>query len=365
MKKIYTLIAITAIAAGASAQVSDESTKPFVQKTLPFHHITNVNRTISNPDTTGLVNYTDFLPQFCPSGTPTYYGYTTGGELYGRNHDAINICAQGYLNVGPTPVRVEGVLMWFGSKYSDAGSSVTSKVVVKAWAMAANKAYNTNGSGTFNQTTLNAPGPATGVNAPVASADILYTDIDTTAYNYVSFPTASQPTFTADFAVGVDFSTLAAGDTAGLVSDSKNDAANLDYAFSNLSGKWFVSDQMFSNPASPDLGTGGLDNDIAVWAVLTQATGINEYYDGMKLTTYPNPAVDNAVIEYTLEKNSTNVSLIVFDPSGRKIVNNVYNQQSAGTYKVNVETTNLASGNYFYQLNANGQRFTKKFVVTE
>ena len=113
---------------------------------------------MSSPDTTGLINYTDFLPQFAPSG-PALYSYTQGGYLYGNNADTMNACAQGYANLYNYPVRIVGVLMWFGAKESDAGSSPTSKVVVKAWGVSANKSYNTDGPGQLATVLLNVPAP--------------------------------------------------------------------------------------------------------------------------------------------------------------------------------------------------------------
>jgi len=363
MKKLYTFIFATAFAVSASAQTV-EGPQPFVTKTSPFHTTTTAvsGRTILNPDTTGVVNITDFLPAFDLT-SPTFYSYgiagNTHGYLYGNNSstNGFKQVAQGYQNVNGYAVDVIGALCWFGGKQSDLGSSGTSKVVIKAYDMQPNLAYNVN-AGAFNSTVLNWPGPST----MKASTDILFADIDTANFNYVSFATTASICATCDFAISCDLSTLAAGDTAGLVSDAANDALNQDYAYHQTgNGKWFVTDEMFSGATA----TGGLDNSIALWAVITEATGVNEFFNGMKLTTFPNPTVNNAVIEYTLEKDSKNVMLLVIDPAGKKIVENVYGDQSTGKYTVNLPTTNLAAGTYFYQLRANGRMFTKQFVVTK
>ena len=359
MKKIYLLSSAALLSVGALAQTSLYGHAQ-VQEVKPFVHNCSVDR-LSNPDTTGWVNFVDFMPQFgSVSGNAVFYSYTGGGYVYGNNVSVNNlkIVAQGYLNIAPTPVKIIGAIVWFGGKQSDAGSSASSKVTISIMDMASNKAYNTNGSGTFNSTTLNAVGPT---GSAKASADVLFTDIDTVNWNYVAF--ATPTTCVADFAIVADFTPLAAGDTAGLVSDSKNDAANLDYAFHKIGTKWFVTDQLFSSAATG--GSLGFDNDIALFAVVSDATGVNEFFNGMKLTTYPNPTTDHATIEYTLEKNSNGVSLVVFDQHGRKVVNNNYSNQSAGTYKVEVDAQNLAAGTYYYQLKANGSNFTKKFVVTK
>lgn len=283
MKKIYTLIVIAIFSASLSAQSIDKSNRTLIKKTIPYTYSTSTNRMLLGPDTTGLVNYTDFLPQFAPSANYILYSYTSGGYLYGNNADSMTVCAQGYSNLNNTPIRVLGVLLWFGGKQSDAGGSPTSKVMVKAWGVSPNNSYNTDSSGTFNNTVTNWSGPNATINTPDASADILYTNIDTLSnLNYVSF--AVPPTYVGDFAVGVDFSSLAAGDTAGLVSDGPNDAYNLDYAYHFYQNKWFVTDQLFSPPGAPDYGSGMLDNNIAIWAVIDTAQCYSHYtttYDSL------------------------------------------------------------------------------------
>lgn len=101
-------------------------------------------------------------------------------------------------------------------------------------------------------------------------------------------------------------------------------------------------------------------------AILNQAAQSNEFFNGMKLTAYPNPAVNEKItIEYTLEKNSNNVCIFIFDQTGCRLIGKHYNDQSAGTYEVDIETKHLTPGAYFYQLNGNGHSVTKKFVVSK
>lgn len=360
MKKIYFIVGAALLSATAFAQNS--TGKAIVKGTKAYTHVNSPSR-INTVDTTGIVNVTDFQPEFLPNGgSAAIYGYSGGGYIFGNNVDGLNICGQGYQNLGPIPVNILGVLAWFSTMESDMGSSANSKVVFSAYVMAPNKAYNTNGSGTFNSTTLNAPGPS---GAAKATANLLFSAIDTVNFTYIPFPTPA--TFTGDFIVAMDAGStnLAAGDTVGLVSDNQNDANNADLCFHKYGTKWYVTDQLFSPAAAPDNGSGALDNNVALWAVLEDATGVNEFFNGMKLTTYPNPAVNNVTVEYTLENSAKSVKLIVLDASGRKIVDNSYNSQSAGSYKVNIETSNLAAGTYFYSLNADGHNFTKQLVITK
>lgn len=83
------------------------------------------------------------------------------------------------------------------------------------------------------------------------------------------------------------------------------------------------------------------------------------------LNAYPNPAANNATISYSLNK-SGNVSIVITDLMGRVVMNMEEGNQTAGTtYTVNVNTANLANGTYFYTLNVNGEKQTKKFVVSK
>ncbi len=360
MKKIYLLASAALFTFAANAQNS-ESGNAHVLQTKTINHVIPADR-IACPDTAGWANFTDFLPEFASiSGQAVIFGYTGGGYVFGNNVSVnqLRIVAQGYSNLNATPIKVQGALLWFGGQESDAGSSATSKVVITGYDVVANRSRNTNGSGTFNSSTNNWPGPASG--APKCTADLLFSDIDTLGMNYVPFPTPA--TFLGDMALVMDVTTLAAGDTVGLVSDQIGDAQNLDFTWHKIGSNWYVSDQLFSPAAAPDLGSGGLDLDIAMFPVLCDATGVDEFFNGMKLTTYPNPAVDKATIEYSLQRDSKNVAVIVYDQAGRKVFEKKFDEQTSGSYKVTVESINLASGMYFYQLKANGSFLTKKLEI--
>ena len=67
---------------------------------------------------------------------------------------------------------------------------------------------------------------------------------------------------------------------------------------------------------------------------------------------YPNPFNPSTVISYMLNDNS-NVSIKVFDMTGREVRTLVNSYQGAGTYSVNFNANNLASGIYFYVLRVN------------
>ena len=81
------------------------------------------------------------------------------------------------------------------------------------------------------------------------------------------------------------------------------------------------------------------------------------------LNAYPNPANNSTTITYSLNK-SGNVNIVITDIMGRTVKTMEQGSQVAGTsYNVNLNTSDLANGTYFYTLSVDGERQTKKFVV--
>ncbi|KAA3614966.1 MAG: tandem-95 repeat protein [Calditrichaeota bacterium] len=66
---------------------------------------------------------------------------------------------------------------------------------------------------------------------------------------------------------------------------------------------------------------------------------------------YPNPFNPSTTIQYNLPKQSQ-VQLIIFDVSGKKVATLVNMVQQAGSFSINFESSSLASGLYFYFLKA-------------
>lgn len=69
------------------------------------------------------------------------------------------------------------------------------------------------------------------------------------------------------------------------------------------------------------------------------------------LQNYPNPFNPSTVINYSLPENSF-VSLKVYDITGKEILTLVNEKKDAGRYEVSFDGSNLASGMYFYKIQA-------------
>jgi hypothetical protein len=79
---------------------------------------------------------------------------------------------------------------------------------------------------------------------------------------------------------------------------------------------------------------------------------------------YPNPFNPVTTIPYSIPTTS-DVRIDLFNIVGQKIAALLNSHQSPGYYELTFDASNLASGNYFYQLQTNGFSDVKKFVVTK
>ena len=77
---------------------------------------------------------------------------------------------------------------------------------------------------------------------------------------------------------------------------------------------------------------------------------------------YPNPFNPTTIIEFTLEK-SEKVQLDVFNIAGQKVKTLVNEKMKAGKQSIEFDAGNLASGIYFYQIQAGSFHAVKKMIV--
>jgi hypothetical protein len=97
------------------------------------------------------------------------------------------------------------------------------------------------------------------------------------------------------------------------------------------------------------------------------ATGINAftYTDGFSLLqNIPNPFAKTTNIEYTIPA-SQQVTLTLYDESGRLIRELVNGMQSVGTHKISFEQDNLQSGVYFYQMKSGEFVKTRRMMIIQ
>jgi photosystem II stability/assembly factor-like uncharacterized protein len=77
---------------------------------------------------------------------------------------------------------------------------------------------------------------------------------------------------------------------------------------------------------------------------------------------YPNPFNPFTNIKFEIV-NSEDVSLIIYDITGKKVVVLVNEKLQAGTYEINWDATEFSSGIYFYKMEAGGFAQIKKMIL--
>jgi hypothetical protein len=101
--------------------------------------------------------------------------------------------------------------------------------------------------------------------------------------------------------------------------------------------------------------------------VFSNTTGIetsNTPTDFALHQNYPNPFNATTKIEYSVARNG-NVTLTVYDILGKEIAILVNEIKPAGSYSVNFDTHELASGTYFYKLNNGSRVLTQKMMLVK
>jgi len=171
----------------------------------------------------------------------------------------------------------------------------------------------------------------------------------------VMFPTAVYTT--QDFAVGFDMTNVNSADTVGFVSSTDLDGQGLDMSWEKWSdGTW----HSFLEP-----GNWQLDIDLAIFPLVEMNTGVNEtpFIGGVKLGfAGPNPTTENTVLTYGLQNNAKNVTIRIVDAQGRVVETQSLDNQAAGNYTYNVNSSSFAAGTYFVQLQADNSRIAVKMV---
>jgi hypothetical protein len=98
-------------------------------------------------------------------------------------------------------------------------------------------------------------------------------------------------------------------------------------------------------------------------AFANSVAGIQEINDNSTIeAAYPNPAGSSTSVVYSIRETAI-VTMDVYDVLGNKIKNAVSENQSAGKYKADIDTDDLANGIYFVQLFVNGRQHSEKIIV--
>lgn len=88
----------------------------------------------------------------------------------------------------------------------------------------------------------------------------------------------------------------------------------------------------------------------------------NTFYSKIKM--YPNPVVNNSTIEFTVGK-SDNISLLIYDLSGKLIQSKQLGNLTPGKQVLRLNLNELSNGTYFIALKGSKETKTAKFIVAK
>jgi hypothetical protein len=77
---------------------------------------------------------------------------------------------------------------------------------------------------------------------------------------------------------------------------------------------------------------------------------------------YPNPFNPSTTISFQIPQSGI-VKLVVYNMLGKEVTTLLNEEKTAGAYEVNFSVQNIASGIYFYTINAGNFTSTKKMIL--
>ncbi|NOS86024.1 MAG: T9SS type A sorting domain-containing protein, partial [Ignavibacteria bacterium] len=78
---------------------------------------------------------------------------------------------------------------------------------------------------------------------------------------------------------------------------------------------------------------------------------------------YPNPFNPTTKVRYDIFGNNTSTRIVIYDITGRELIELINEKQNKGTYEITFDATEFASGIYFYKLITEDFTDTKKMVL--
>ncbi len=352
MKKIYVLSALLLAGSGAMAQSLIQQ-----QVTAARQIPTGAgNAGIEVADTLGLAEFGDEAWLYSTQSGYLFGTNALAGEIQGLPVVQMNYeFASGY--IVNDAYNVTGALIYFANK--TAVSASPAAVKVKLWSIADNKAL-----GTSTSTAPDAIGP----NAVLKTATLPFANINVDANTIVSFPSAQW--INTDFAISVDIKDLyngtATADTVAIYASAQG-LADGTYTWTNFGID--ISPQTLWARTNATLQT-PLNAYVGIFAIVEESLASIEeqgFINGVKITTFPNPAVtsDNVRFDYALESSAKAVEINIIDMNGKLVHTFAEGSRAAGVHTLNVSAGTLSAGSYIYTITADNKRIAKRMEVVK
>ncbi len=276
------------------------------------------------------------LAPFVNGSSSGVYPSPGGGWVTGNNAYLDWAKAQAYsLN---QPREIPSVIVAFGELDYSSGNPNSSIAVV---------VYDMDGTGTTNAGTGPCPGTILGAGLVPVSGLITGSPMILTFQTPVSV--------SGDYAVGIDFTQMTAGDTVGIYSTADGDAQGTELAWEQWDGgDWYTL-----------LAAWPLDADLALLPVecpnsITGEEVIMEPLDAM-MSVYPNPTTGILNLRYNLSKQS-DVVITIYDAVGKEVYSDKDENVTHNTKQIDL--SNQSKGVYFVNMVSNDKVIVKKVVLS-
>ena len=115
----------------------------------------------------------------------------------------------------------------------------------------------------------------------------------------------------------------------------------------------------------PQTGAYGRDLYLDNINFITSTTGISEKEIANNITVYPNPAMNHATIDFTLDKAVNNVSIEIINAIGLSVLNKNLGRMDAGIQNYSLDVSSLKNGLYFLNIITDNKKVTKKIAISK
>ncbi len=199
---------------------------------------------------------------------------------------------------------------------------------------------------------------------------LLQSTINRKSWTDISAPYEKIAGASSIYALAVYKNNLIAGSWGSGVyvsSDSGTTWTSLNNGWGNYSPIYITSLAISNNYLFAGTDNEGIFWRIPISQVVQVATGIEKSKENLPINyslqqNYPNPFNPTTTINYQLPSSGF-VTLKVYDMLGRLVKTLVDEKKPEGSYSVQFNANNIASGIYFYKLKADNYSAVKKMIL--
>lgn len=158
--------------------------------------------------------------------------------------------------------------------------------------------------------------------------------------------------------------------TYSITAGNPNGTWNSDMGYGKVNALTAVNLALTYNPRCPDYyslwyGCERIENRVS--SSINNSEELPKKHSkiaGINLIIYPNPFSENPFISYSLSEPAK-VNITIYNGQGEKVVDLAKSEiQPAGNYSQELPTQKLAAGIYYYIIDVNGKRETRKMIKT-